>query len=112
MCPTYDFFCDTCQLEEEIIQSIKEYTGHWTCPQCGKPGRRSFKYCSFNFIGTKIEDAEFNPGLGQITKSKRHRDEIAKKMGVVEVGNENPDKLHREFDRARDEKLKKSWDEV
>ncbi len=110
--PTYDYFCEKCDLEAEVIESIKEYTGHWTCTSCGNPGRRIYKYCKFNFIGAKVEDAEFNPGLGQITKSKRHREELAKRMGAVEVGSEKPEKIHKHFDKAREEKSKKSWDEV
>jgi putative FmdB family regulatory protein len=110
--PIYDFFCEKCDLEAEIVQSIKDYDGNWTCTSCGNPGRRIYKYCSFHFTGTKIENAEFNPGLGKITKSKRHRDELAKKMGVIEVGNESPDKIHKHFDSTREDKLKKSWDEV
>lgn len=110
--PTYDWLCEKCDLEFETVQSIKEYDGKQTCVQCGNPTIRVFKYCKFHFTGTKIEDAEFNPGLGQITKSKAHRDELAKKMGVVEVGNEKPDSIHKHFDSARETKIKKSWDEV
>jgi len=110
--PIYDWFCDECSLEFETVESIKTYNGHKTCDQCGKPTRRIYTHCKFHFTGTKIEDAEFNPGLGQITKSKRHREELAKKLGVVEIGNEDPNKIHKHFDSSREEKLKKSWDEV
>lgn len=96
------------------MQSIKEYTGQKTCVACGNEMRRNYKYCSFHHVGAKVEDAEFNPGLGRITKSKRHREELAKRMNVVEIGNDasSPDSLHKHFDQAREEKLKKSWDEV
>lgn len=112
--PTYDFICDKCDLETEVIQSIKEYTGKQTCVQCGNDMRRIYSRCNFHFVGTKIEDAEFNPGLGQITKSKRHREELAKKMGVVEIGNDvkSADSLHKHFDSERESKIKKSWEEV
>jgi putative FmdB family regulatory protein len=110
--PIYDWICDDCELEFESVQTMKEYDGNWTCPKCSKPGRRNYRRCKFHFTGTKIEDAEFNPGLGRITKSKRHREELAKKMGAIEIGNENPDSLHKHFDTSREEKLKKSWDEV
>lgn len=38
---------------------------------------------------TKVEHAEYNPGLGCITKNSKHRAEIAKRKGLVEVGNED-----------------------
>lgn len=112
--PTYDWLCEKCDLEFETVESIREYTGCKTCDQCGNPTRRIFKNCSFHFTGTKIEDAEFNPGLGQITKSKRHREELAKKLNVVEIGNDHKstDSLHSHFDSERARKIKKSWDEV
>lgn len=114
MPPVYDWFCDKCSLEVEEVQSIKEYTGEKSCQQCAEPMRRIYSRCKFHFTGTKIEDAEFNPGLGQITKSKRHREELAKKLDVVEIGNDakSPDEVHKHFDTTRAEKLKKSWDEV
>ncbi len=76
--------------------------------------RRIYTHCKFHFTGTKIEDAEFNPGLGRVTKSKAHRDELAKKLGAVEIGNDSkdPDSLHKHFDSERETKIKKSWDEV
>lgn len=110
--PVYDYFCEKCDLEFEVVKSIKEYDGQDQCVSCGNVGKRIYTRCKFHFTGTKIEDAEFNPGLGKITKSKAHRNELAKQMNVEEVGNENPDRLHAHFDSAREQKIKKSWDEV
>jgi putative FmdB family regulatory protein len=108
----YDYLCPKCQIEFEVIKSIHEYTGSDPCHVCGTAGERLFKYCKFHFTGTKIEDAEFNPGLGKITKSAAHRKELAKRMGVEEIGGEKPEQIHKHFDTAREEKIKKSWDEV
>ena len=109
--PTYDYLCEKCEIEFEVIKSIKEYDGKDECPACGNVGRRIFS-CQVHFVGTKIEDAEFNPGLGQITKSKRHRDELARKLGVEEIGNEKPDRVHKHFDDSRAAKSRKAWDEA
>ena len=91
---------------------MSEHTGLKNCDQCGNPTRRIYSHCKFHFTGTKIEDAEYNIGLGKVTKSKRHRDDLAKRAGVEEIGNEDPDKIHRHFDLTREKKIKKSWDEV
>lgn len=112
--PTYDFFCEKCDLEFEFVESIKEYEPRKKCVQCDNEMKRIYKYCKFHHTGAKVEDAEFNPGLGRVTKSKAHRKELAKQMGVIEVGNdfEKPEKIHKHFDQERDAKLKKAWDEV
>ncbi len=114
MPPIYDWFCEKCDLEFETVESIKEYTGKHNCTACGNETARIYKYCTFHHTGAKIEDAEFNPGLGVVTKSKRHRDEISKKLNVTEVGNDfkEPDKVHKHFDSERAHKLNKAWDEV
>lgn len=111
--PIYDYFCEKCDLDFEIVESIKdhEFPSVKPCPQCTNPAAQK-PSCKIHFTGTKIEDAEFNPGLGKITKSKRHREELAKQLGVVEIGNEKPDTLHKHFDTSRTEKLKKAWDEA
>jgi len=109
--PIYDYSCLKCDKNYEVIKSIKEYNGKDPCPTCGNVGDRRFS-CRIEFIGAKVEDAEFNVGLGKITKGKRHREELAKQMGVVEVGNEKTDSIHKHFDKARDEKRQKAWDDL
>ena len=111
MPPIYDYSCELCGKEYEVYKSIKEYDAKDPCPLCGKVGSRILS-CSIQFLGTKIEDAEFNIGLGKITKSKKHRDELAKQMNLIEVGNENPEKIHDKFDKQREEKRIRSWEEI
>ena len=109
--PIYDYFCEKCDKNYEIIKSIKEYKRDDPCPDCGVVGNRILSKEVF-FTGTKIEDAEWNPGLGAITKSKKHREELAKSKNLVEIGNENPDTIHKFFDKSREEKRKKAYDDI
>lgn len=109
--PLYEYFCEKCDIQYDIIKSIKEYKRDDQCPMCGNIGDRIFSK-DITFLGTKIEDAEFNVGLGTITKSKKHRDELAKRMNLVEIGNEKPDTVHKIFDNARAEKRKKAYDDI
>ena len=111
MPPIYDYHCEKCDDDFEVIKSIKEYDGKDPCPTCGNVGQRILS-CSIYFTGTKIEDAEFNVGLGKVTKSKKHRDELAKRIGAIEIGNESPDKIHDHFDKQREEKRMRSWEDV
>lgn len=109
--PTYEYFCEKCDLEFEVIKSIHEYKTPEKCSYCGNVANKLISRSIF-FTGTKIEDAEYNPGLGVITKSKKHRDEIVKRKNLIEIGNETPETVHRHHDQARETKRRKSWDEV
>lgn len=108
--PTYPYNCAKCQSDFEVIKSIKEYNGKDICPECGNIGQRI--YVPVIFYGEKVQNAEYNVGLGKITKNKQHREELAKRMNLVEIGNEKPEVIHKKFDNDREEKRKKSWDEI
>lgn len=109
--PTYEYYCEKCDLGRDVIKPIQEYKSPESCAQCGNEMQKVFSG-RVHFIGTKIEDAEFNVGLGEVTKSKRHREELARRKGAIELGNEKPDSVHKHFENSREEKLKKSWDDV
>lgn len=110
--PLYDYSCEKCELDFEIYKSIKEHQPREICPDCGNPSPQNFSRCRPHFTGTKIEDAEFNIGLGRITKSKRHREELAKQLGAIEIGTEKPEKVHEHFDQQRETKRKKAYEEL
>ena len=86
--PTYPYNCLKCDQEYEAFKSIKEYDGQDPCPGCGNIGERVFS-SDIQFIGASVESAEYNPGLGCVVKNKKHRDEIAKSRGLVEIGKTN-----------------------
>lgn len=62
-----------------------------------------------HIIGASVESAEYNPGLGEVVKNKKHRAELAKRKGLVEIGNDysSPDKIHDKFEKERAEKAEK-----
>lgn len=109
----YDYFCQKCELEFTLIKSVKDYKSQENCQSCGNPSDRIFS-AKVYFTGTKVQDSEFNIGLGKITKSKQHREELAKRAGLVEIGNDfkKPDSIHKQFDSERADKLKKRYDEI
>ncbi len=80
-----------------------------TCPDCKTIAMYVFAPTRLLFSGEKVQDAEYNPGLGCITRNKYHRAEIAKAKGVEEIGNEKPEVLHKHFDRVREQKRDASW---
>jgi|GEM_PF-613195 len=109
--PTYEYECEKCDQEFEVIKSIHEYNSPEKCQSCGNIAKKLISRSIF-FTGTKIEDAEYNIGLGAITKSKKHRDELAKRKNLIEIGNETPETIHTHHDKARELKRKKSWEDV
>ncbi len=110
--PIDDYFCQKCDAAYEIFRGIHEYTGKDPCPSCGNVGERDYSSCKIMHTGTSVKDAYKCPALGQIIKSDVHRKELSRQLGVEEIGNEKPDNIHKHFDTSREEKLKKSWDEV
>lgn len=122
----FDYGCKTCG-RSFTIDSDKE-PDLPACPVsvCGSAktmrmikekrsrSRVKIKTCNITIMGGKIEDAEYNPGLGCVTKSKRHREEICKAKGLYEIGNDykSPDDIHNSNDKALAEKRQKAWDSV
>lgn len=113
MPPLYESFCEKCNKQYDYFMDIKEYvaTRPLKCPDCKKVGYRIF--CGqVTFIGEKVESAEYSPALGMIVKNKKHREEICKAKGLIEVGNENPDKIHDKLEKERAEKREKAYEDI
>lgn len=110
--PTYTFLCPKCEVNFDTVESIKTYDGDGECPTCKNVSRERIFSHKIHFIGAAVQHAEYNPAFGQVVKNKQHRDELAKQKGLVEIGNEKPATVHKHFDDARADKIKKAWDEV
>lgn len=107
--PTYEYMCDECELLMEVIKPMSESARAENCGTCGRQGRRLFS-SKVQFAGTAVQHAEYNPAFGKVVNNKYHRGELAKKHGMVEVGNEKPDTINKHFDDGRAEKRRKSWE--
>jgi putative FmdB family regulatory protein len=110
--PTYPYQCLECAKFHDVIKPMSECAKVEHCPTCKSEMERIFT--PLHFIGTSVENAEYNPGLGKVTKSKKHRAELAKQMGVHEIGNDykSPEDIGKKFDQDREKKLEKSWEDV
>lgn len=106
----YPYRCKSCGSEFEVICRVAEYKRRVEC-KCGQMADRFFT--PHQVMGADDwNKAEYNPGLGCIVKSRKHRAEIAKRKGLIEVGNEAPETIHKEHDKKRDDIAKKRWEEV
>jgi len=83
--PYYDYQCIKCEHEIEVIKSISEYDSREDCPKCNSEMQRLIK--AGYFLNEKVEEATYNPGLGCVVKNRKHRNELAKQRGLIEVGN-------------------------
>jgi putative FmdB family regulatory protein len=115
---TYEYQCVKCDHSFDVIKSVKDMDVNEYCPHCDNPAERQFVPSRVHFTGTKVENAEYNPGLGAVTKNKAHRAELAKRKGVVEIGNDykSPETQHSEGEKLREARrearYKKAMDEI
>jgi putative FmdB family regulatory protein len=108
---TYEYLC-SCSHRFDVIKGVADLNREEKCPQCQAVAERQFSF-RVHITGARVTHAEYNPGLGQVVKSKYHKEELCKRMGVVEVGNDfrNGEKMQKEFDTARADKREKRWNE-
>lgn len=105
----YAYRCPTCDHEFDVIKRHTEMDHPEICERCKTTAIREFMPQRLHLVHTKVQDAEYNPGLGCITKNRQDRAEICKKRGIEEIGNEKPDKIHEHFEKVREEKREKAW---
>ena len=84
------------------------------CPSCDTDANRQFVPHRLYLSKTAVQHAEYNPGLGCVTKNAEHRREIAKQKGLVEVGNDfkSGESMVDHFDKERAAKLAKRWEDI
>lgn len=107
----YPYECEKCDYAGDTVKPMDQASRDEYCPQCGNLLQRV--WTKPQLIGTKVQDAEYNPGLGVVTKNAYHRSEVAKRKNVIEVGNDygSGEKLQTKFDKDRHEKREKRWSE-
>lgn len=111
---TYEYECSRCGKRFDVIKSYKDMEVNETCPKCGEYAIRQFVPSKLHITGAKVTHAEYNPGLGCVVKNKRHKEDIMKRKGVVEVGNDfkSGETMNQHFDTARAEKMRKRWEDA
>lgn len=88
----YEYSCEHCQTTTDIVKSVKDFERVEHCEKCASIMTRAFAPQRIHLYGTKVEDAYFNVGLGQVVKGSQHVKEIVKERKLIEVGNERPEK--------------------
>lgn len=113
--PNYPYRCpsSSCVTTWEVVKPLSDIERKEECPICGATGSRYIGRTHF-YGASDWDKAEYNPGLGCITKNAKHRKQICKARGIEELGNDyqSPEKLHEHNDKMRHEKWERSWAEV
>lgn len=114
--PQYPYFCSPCDHTWDVIKPMSESHSPERCPNCQAEAVKGA--CAFNIdklaltTGGVGSGEQFNPGLGCMVQSTRHAEQIAKARGLEPVGSEPIEKIHKHFDKAREEKNKLAWAET
>ena len=111
---TYEYQCEKCGKRFDVIKSVKDMDVNEYCPACGEPAIRQFVPSKVHISGAKVTHPEYNPGLGCVVKNKRHKEDLCKRMDVVEIGNDykSPDTIHKEYDQKREERKEQRYDQA
>lgn len=109
--PTYVYRCRECQADWDVVKPMSQIDRLEDCPACGKcNGSNSRQLQASYFTGASDWNTQtWNPGLGCYTKSDKHARDIAKGRGLIEVGNEKPETLHKMAEETRKATREQRW---
>lgn len=104
--PIYPYSCE-CGENFDIVKSVAELDKSEVCG-CGKTARRLIAASAVD--KTSCAQPYFEPALGCIIKSKGHKQRILKQKGLEEVGNTSAETLYKDYTKATQERIAKSWE--
>lgn len=109
----YPYYCEHCDLEFDVTKSMHESSREERCIHCGKVMTRVYlPPVGGRTDSSKVDYSGYNPAFGQHVKNKRHAQELAKRKGMVEIGNEKVETVHKHFDSERELRRKKRWSDA
>jgi putative FmdB family regulatory protein len=106
----YEYACDQCVRQFEVVKAMSESGRIEVCEKCGAQARRLWS-AAIEHVGAKVKDAEYYHSLGRVVKNDRERKEIIKRYGLVEVGNERPERARYHMEKDRKERIRKRWED-
>jgi putative FmdB family regulatory protein len=108
----YVYHCNNCSHEFDVVKSVKEIDNQENCEKCGSVCERIIRFRGY-FLGEKDWDkAEYNPGLGCVTKNAKHRKQIAKERGLEEIGTTKIDDFKEQSDKRLEENRQRVYDSI
>lgn len=110
--PCYAYECQKCANAFDVVKAVADLNRTEACSECNSPDTSRVISRTHFYGASDWDKAEYNPAFGKVIRNKKHRDAEAKARGMVEVGNENVEKIHEHFDKQLEKQNKDSWDKV
>jgi hypothetical protein len=108
MPPIYPYECDQGH-SWEVAKPLSAIDAEERCSLCGEVGGRQIALVAIDKTAASSWQPTWNPGLGQVVKSAGHAKRLAKEKGLIEVGTEKPETIHKHFDKQREDAYKARW---
>ena len=107
--PIYEYSCAG-DHRWEVIKPMSQSQTSEACRECGALGRKLPTRFGFTGAGDWNKQ-EFNAGLGCVATPKQ-AEKIAKSRGLIPVGNESAESMHRHFDAVREERREERYNDA
>ena len=108
--PLYTFKCSSCTKQFEQVQKLADFTGSLSCPECYSDAKAIIVK---GHGGFRMDKGRFySPALGRQFKNERDMRDYAKFNGLIEVGDEPPEKLARASAQIQEEKQNKFYEDL
>ncbi len=103
----YQYRCDECKIDFDVIKGAVDYNKDEFC----KSGHLSRKV--FSIMRPVIDHSrrQYCPIVKAVVKNNTHRRQIAKEKGMIEMGNECPNKTYERMEKEREKTLSKRYDD-
>lgn len=108
----YEYNCPKCDSTFDVVKKVAEIDRAEPCPQCYNPDTDRVFNPKIYFNNASVEDAYYNHGLGQVVKNRAQAKELAERKGLVEIGTETPETIHKESAVKAAERREKEWNDL
>lgn len=106
----YEYECPQCKKTFEFIRAMADHRKQEMCKDCGSSLIRIISRPTLSI--SKTDWPEYNPGLGEVVNNRRHRADLAKRRGLIEIGNENMNKIEKKLKREKAERKEREWNQI
>lgn len=102
----YPYKCTACSHEFDVIKAVADIDRRESCPLCKCESVRFISRTHF-YGASDWHGEEYNPGLGCVVKSNKHKREICKARGLEEIGTTPADDIHKMEEAATRENIER-----
>ena len=107
----YQYECQ-CSHAWDVIKSVREIDNPELCGSCGQEGRRIISKSGHFYGAADWNNQRWSPALGRVVNSSLEERKEAKRLGLIEMGNECPNKTVERGERMIAERNEARYDKV